>query len=279
MRRNGRKAQGGNGAAPVLRVLNSLPRSGTHWVKNMIAGAMGRKPLARRLLEAGRLEAALDRDASRRLIFDHFDYDLHGSVLDRKARPGLRMIFLCRHPADALISGFHLLASQRRLPDNRLGAMENFKLYLRGHWKDRPLVRRVRENRLFAMSLRDYVRRSAADWVRLGRSLCVRYEDLVSRPHRELARILDYLEVPRTADTVARAVEANCFEVLSGGRSPGTVDPRSHYRKGVPGEWRETLDREDVRILAREIGDSLDVLGYSLRGERKPRGVGPRRVS
>ena len=28
------------------------------------------------------------------------------------------------------------------------------------------------------------------------------------------------------------------FRALAGGRAPGEEDPKSHYRRGVPGDWR-----------------------------------------
>jgi hypothetical protein len=249
----------------TLRVLTTFPRSGTHWLKSMLSSVMGVAPLERRLLELSELISALTSEASRRLIYDHFDYDLHSSILDPNVYQGLRIVLLFRDPRDTLISNFYRRGSMDLLPDPNLNALENLKLFLRGYFHDNPDVPApVRESRLFSMSYRDYVRRCAVDWIKSGRVFPLRYEDLIEEPARYLALALDHLHISYSPETVAEAVARNSFEVLSGGRPPGAVDTDSHYRRGVPGEWRGVFDREDRQILHDQIGDYLEFLGYPL---------------
>ena len=227
------------GVDTPLRVLSSLPRSGTHWLKNMISQALGIEPLERRIngKDTTALLQALQTDAPQRLIYDHFDFDVHGAVLTPVKYPRLKIVLLYRHPMDALISQLYTRASKGTLPDPSLDVIGNLRLYLGSR---AGLSRDV-------VPLRDYVRRRVVGWVATGYCFPVRYENLVQDTGTELEGVLNYLEVPWTASILQRAVEENEFRVLSGGRQPGDVDPGSHYRRGLPGEWREVLDAQRNR--------------------------------
>jgi hypothetical protein len=61
---------------------------------------------------------------------------------------------------------------------------------------------------------------------------------------------------------IEEAVLLNSFERLSSGRAPGQIDNTSHYRRGVPGEWRSLLDPTDVEAARASIGDIVAALGY-----------------
>jgi hypothetical protein len=52
------------------------------------------------------------------------------------------------------------------------------------------------------------------------------------------------------------------FEHLSGGRQPGEEDPRSHYRKGTPGDWRNHFTAEHVAVFKARYPKLLSQLGY-----------------
>jgi sulfotransferase family protein len=117
------------------------------------------------------------------------------------------------------------------------------------------------------------IRKLAADWnARVGRTVEdgprlfgdryaeVRYEDLLSHPEGEMARLLRYLGADEAG--AGRSVEAASFEKLSRGRTRGEEDPSSFFRKGVAGEWRESFTERDRRVFEEEAGDLLRKLGY-----------------
>jgi hypothetical protein len=52
------------------------------------------------------------------------------------------------------------------------------------------------------------------------------------------------------------------FEKLSGGREPGQEDVKSHYRKGVHGDWRNHFTPAITRRFKALYGDLLVVGGY-----------------
>lgn len=235
---------------PTLRVLASQPRSGTHWLKSMISTASGQAALPARLHEPEALHAAIAEHGDC-LLQEHFKFSLAGSILTPKRHPNLRMLILFRHPLDALISNFHYRRHvTKREPRWSADAEPTPRDHLRelcatGRWRNR---------------LRDQV----VAWIETGHCYPIRYEDLVAAPEAELARALAFLDVRTSTAALRRAVERNRFEVLSGGRARGVDDPTSHYRRGVPGEWRAIFGEEDRALARRAIGDVLTLLGYGL---------------
>jgi hypothetical protein len=220
----------------------------------MISDVLGMEPLERRINgeDTTALLQALQTDAPHRLIYDHFDFDLHGAILTPAKYPRLKLVLLYRHPVDALISQFYTRAGKGTLPDPSLSVIDNLKRYI---------GRRSKPGH-DGIPLRDYVRRKVVGWLISGTCLSVRYESLVQDTGTQLEQVLNYLEIPWTADIIQKAVEQNDFRVLSGGRRPGEVDPASHYRRGLPGEWREVLTSNEVADLHEQIGDYLEILGY-----------------
>ena len=63
----------------------------------------------------------------------------------------------------------------------------------------------------------------------------VRYEALHTDPEQATSRLLAFLGVEVVADEVAACVAAASFEAVADGRTPGTEDPGSFYRKGLVG--------------------------------------------
>lgn len=57
-------------------------------------------------------------------------------------------------------------------------------------------------------------------------------------------------------------LERKSFKNLSGGRRRGQENAKSHYRKGVPGDWTNHLNDEHVRVFRQHYGDLLMKLGY-----------------
>jgi lipopolysaccharide transport system ATP-binding protein len=49
---------------------------------------------------------------------------------------------------------------------------------------------------------------------------------------------------------------------LSGGRSKGTEDPVSHYRKGIAGDWRNYFTPRVADAFKKRFGDILIAAGY-----------------
>ena len=54
----------------------------------------------------------------------------------------------------------------------------------------------------------------------------------------------------------------NDFATKANGRAPGREDPRSHYRKGTAGDWRNHFTERHVSYFKEHFGDLLVTLGY-----------------
>jgi hypothetical protein len=65
----------------------------------------------------------------------------------------------------------------------------------------------------------------------------IRYEDLIADELGTFRRILSALEIQIADERLAAIASEASFESLSG-RKRGKENPRSHFRKGVPGDWK-----------------------------------------
>ena len=100
-------------------------------------------------------------------------------------------------------------------------------------------------------------------------SLHVRYQDLVTEPERELARVLDFLGEPADVAALVRAAAA----------SPGRIGYGDWKTYGHPaisgsgiGRWARDLVEDRVRLLAPVVNPVLTTLGYEpvLPSPRQP---------
>lgn len=85
--------------------------------------------------------------------------------------------------------------------------------------------------------------------------------------NRALQRSRGRLPVRLKANGISPArlqtiVDANQFTKLAGGREPGQEDVKSHYRKGVAGDWRNHFNEEHIALFKENFNDLLIRLGY-----------------
>jgi hypothetical protein len=122
----------------------------------------------------------------------------------------------------------------------------------------------------------DVVKAAVEDWMlvfqrvaayaghRPGKVAYTRYEDLLADPAGELSRLFDFLGVSSTPDLLADIVARSSFEAFSGGRRPGEESTASFYRKGVAGDWRNTLSEKARAHVAEICGEAAAQAGYRL---------------
>ena len=63
-------------------------------------------------------------------------------------------------------------------------------------------------------------------------------------------------------DRLLDCVRSHSFERLAGQRQVGEEDPKHHYRKGLPGDWRNHFGRREAEYFAKHHADLLVTLGY-----------------
>lgn len=99
---------------------------------------------------------------------------------------------------------------------------------------------------------------------RMGATVRVSWNGLTHRKPFAWLPTLKTWRIP--GQHVLGAVYEQRFSKLAGGRKQGTEDTRSHYRKGVHGDWRNHFDDELLRRFKDRFNDLVLLLGY----ERDP---------
>ncbi len=62
------------------------------------------------------------------------------------------------------------------------------------------------------------------------------------------------------------AVDSQSFKKISGGRAKGQEATKSHFRKGVPGDWKNHFKEEHKALFKQKYPDLLQRLGYETDG-------------
>ncbi|MBN1912738.1 MAG: sulfotransferase [Pirellulales bacterium] len=130
-------------------------------------------------------------------------------------------------------------------------------------------------------------RRAAKDWLscvsdarrardRVGDYLEVRYEGLHDDAVAQVTRVLEFLGVQASPETVQTLVERASFEALKTGKAESSIlrcgelaaraaktgEPVGFYNKGTADSWRQSLTRRQLRTIHRVAGALLAELGY-----------------
>ena len=162
----------------------------------------------------------------------------------RVAFPAAKFIQMVRDPRDAAVSGWYL--GQRTSPELMTAKFADMVRYLR-HFAD-----------VWALEVAcgvEFGSRHPEQYIE------VRYADLVEHPEAALEPVLRFLGVDSSLENLKACVDAATFERLSRGRPPGVEDRRSHFRRGVVGDWVNHLDAETNDYFMATAGDLMKRLG------------------
>jgi hypothetical protein len=89
-----------------------------------------------------------------------------------------------------------------------------------------------------------------------------RYEDLVADEHGAFRSMIEHFGWNVDPADLDAVVERLTFIKRSGGRERGQKDLYSHFRNGVPGDWKKYFDRDLARRFERASPGLLAHLGY-----------------
>ncbi len=96
--------------------------------------------------------------------------------------------------------------------------------------------------------------------------LRLRYEDLLTNPQREFAKLARFAHLPSTIDALERAITATRFDRLKSQDAQEAYayrgDGRSFFREGRSGGWRTALSSDQARQIERDHGPMMVHLGY-----------------
>ena len=96
----------------------------------------------------------------------------------------------------------------------------------------------------------------------------IKMEQLISDSFVIFRRIFDFLglsgESGLTDGLLHEILETQSFEKKSGGRKPGEEDIKSHFRKGISGDWKNHFTSEHIEYFREHYNDLLIKLGYEI---------------
>jgi hypothetical protein len=224
--------------------------------------------------------------AGRRLVLKGADQVLCFDAL-RGWRPAAPKIAIVRDGRDAAVSAFHYrqLMRERRMAwhHGHLSFVKPFALAREAGIGGITAVRRGlgygpdwRLGRSMSVWA-DRVRRVLAAAGR-GELYVMRYEDLLDDFAGTFGRLLIWLGADASPATLAAVAKASSFEALSG--RPRGVSGEDVMRRGIAGEWRESLNRRDQALAWRVAGAGLTAMGYTRDGKPvafQPGGLNPGR--
>lgn len=209
--------------------------------------------------------------------------------------PPLRGFHVVRDPRDILVSGYfshrnsHPTADFPELPPHREALRRASKeegLHLEmefsftrqvfaemERWQPREDVLELRQEELTPDAYNGFLRifrflgildeehLSKRAWLPLMARAVI---NILHRQHPRLVPVRSPL-IPFPAERLLGIVHDHRFERIAG-RERGTADERSHYRKGVAGDWKEHFGREHVEHFRELYGRLLGKLGYAAEG-------------
>jgi alcohol sulfotransferase len=205
-----------------------------------------------------------------KIFFTHDNYikDFTGDYETKQPFYGKRVILLARDPRDVAVSQF--FQWKFRIKPTKV-AINNYPPM----GSDISLFDFVTgDNGGSMQAVSDYLNLWAKEADKVQHFHLVRYEDLRAEPHRELRKLLDFMQVDASEEHVNAAVDYSSYENmkkmeskqqfrLAGGRMmPRDKDNPNSYkvRRAKVGGYRDYFTDEEVEVIDRKLGETLDPL-------------------
>jgi lipopolysaccharide transport system ATP-binding protein len=167
-------------------------------------------------------------------------------------KPEDRGFHLFRDPRDALISGYW---SWRNSHQNNKDTLLEMRETLQAASLEDGLILML-DHLIMSVQMEGWKVNS------YDNILEVRYEDLVANPTKKFREITSFLKIDVTDEEISDTMDLTSFERMSKGRKPGEEDTKSHFRKGVPGDWKNVFTDKVKDAFKERYGDHLIDLGY-----------------
>jgi len=245
-------------------VIAAPPKAGNAWLRCLLREVYGLANLSGpglppRADAASFAEwAAAGRFPDGALFHQHVPYS--DELADAVAALPAHLVTILRDPYDMFVSLYHFVQTQAA-KEKRAGRARDAE---RGRPRraDAMVGRPLGDPAVLAF-LADGFGKSLAlgvDWLRSGRSLVVRYEDLHRDPVAALARLTDAI-APAPAERVARAVEAcraDNQRRAKGGRA-------NRVRTATVGDSKNHLGDAHLALFRDRHAAAIRALGYDVR--------------
>jgi hypothetical protein len=251
--------QHGDKYAQNVLFIAGLPKSGTTWLKKMVASYPGYHELlipdvtSYELATGGSHDYELPED-----IFSRFKNMLvvtkmhvHGSPHNVQLLhdAGVKYVTLYRDLRDVAVSYYFYVRRTPWHPEYHvytdLDVSEGLEVFA-----DRTLS-----------AYRDWI----YSWHQNRNphmSLMFRYEDMLADTMAIMTKVAKHFDLDSSRPTVERIVGQHSFQNLSGGRTSGEESAQSFFRKGTSGDWKNYFSKELSVKYKRAIGDFLIEFGF-----------------
>lgn len=252
-------------------IVVGYPKSGCTWATRLVAELVG-CPVGG-FWQSNKKEIAVEGEDR---ISEYRCYKSHHQLAELGVQPNepqTWIIYILRDPRDIVISGANYFQFDRfpRLANLFRSLRRGEKLYRHTLY---PLLVR-QDYRLEQMTeallhgsaaVHNAVRVSWRDhwrpYERAGVPI-VRYEDLLTAPEEEAARILRHLGIARTPEQIATAVRNQSFERKKETlQRQGETGRAKFLRVGKSEQWREKLPAALQQRFTEELGADLAGRGY-----------------
>ncbi len=97
--------------------------------------------------------------------------------------------------------------------------------------------------------------------------LVLRYEDMFFKPLETFTKGIEFLGLDRTQTQLQEAIDEASFDKLQryeqrfGFREKPTIDGQ-FFRKGIVGDWRTALNKDQIQRIIADHGDVMKAYGY-----------------
>jgi lipopolysaccharide transport system ATP-binding protein len=223
------------------------PRAGSQWLRAILKDLYGPATVAPENFQTQVISRPID------LGKVYVSTYLSKQEFDALSLPGhYRRIVLIRDLRDTLVSAYFSIRHSHAIEDP---LMEKWRMLL-SRWNEEEGIMYLIE---IWLNVCAYIQDS---WLKSGERV-FRLEDCMADASGMLEKMLEsgwglLVERQRLEDVTARY----SFERLSGGRERGKEDVKSHYRKGVHGDWRNHFTPAITRRFKALYGEVLIMGGY-----------------
>lgn len=241
-------------------LLNSIPKSGTHLLKQLLLGVPGMQNDPFIGMYGHYHYQTAEKLATARALPDHsflnghFHYSKKWETFFEELK--MKQIFVLRDPRDVLVSYAHFIPKvplhhlYGTFTQENFSLNDRFKFLIEG---GQPITSGV----AFQSDISEWYR-SFSDWMGRPNVHSVRFEDLMSSEEnrrKATGEIIDFLW-----GDIAHSY--NREELIT--KMTANIKPQESvtFRKGKIGSWREELNSDLEALFMKHAGQLLDELGY-----------------
>ncbi|MFC2155561.1 sulfotransferase domain-containing protein [Acidobacteriota bacterium] len=98
-------------------------------------------------------------------------------------------------------------------------------------------------------------------WINSG-EMIFKYEELIEDETGQLLKILKHCQIDKSEKKMLKAIAKSSFKKRNGGRQLGEENKNNHFRKGVPGDWRNHFSEPVKSNFKEKFGNLLIKTGY-----------------